>query len=129
MKNKQTSNWHSVQSQNAIYIRALNHPDWHTSTNSVRFEIYLETLCEDFESDILPLDPIEKSIKSMALKEAKASAKQTMEYDRLCDMKPQREWFYDNFWEFLDLADEELREDAPLQSYEYEDNGPICSIL
>ena len=128
MRTKQTSNWHSTQSPSAIYIRSMNDIRWHESTNPERFDIYLETLCGDFESDVLPVDPVEKNIKEMALKEAKDQSKQ-FSYETLPEMKPSLEWFYDNFWQFLDLADEELREDAPLQDYEEDDTGPLCSII
>lgn len=129
MKSKQTSNWKPVHSKNQVFFRAFNHSKWHASNNIERLNHYLSVLSEDFESDILPTDPIEKQIKSMALTEARASATTQFKSETAVDLKNNCQWFYENYWQFLDLADEELREDLPPVTYDWGDEPAICSFI
>lgn len=129
MKNKQTSNWKPVHSKNQVFFKAFNHSHWHASSNEDRLIQYLSVLSQDFESDILPTDPIEKNIKAMALAEASTAAAKQFKCTNAVELKNNCQWFYENYWQYLDYADEELREEPQAIVYDWGDEPALCSII
>lgn len=129
MKTKETCIWQNIQPHSSILIRSMNDTRWANASMIERFNIYLERLCDAFESNILPTDPAEKNIKQLALDEAKEVAKKAFSHQSLENMTKQLKWFHENFWQYLDCADEELRPDPPSFLWSYEDTAPLCSFM
>lgn len=129
MKNKQTSNWKPVHSKFQVFFKASNTYHWHEQSHDNRLKQYLSVLSEDFESDILPTDPIEKQIKAMALIEATDAALTQFKCTNVSELKNGCQWFYENYWQFLDLADAELREEPQAIVYDWGDEPALCSII